>query len=363
MHKAFKYRLYPNKSQEIILNRTLQFCSYLYNAALQERRDAYKTNKVNISYKGQSCQLPFIKQNNPEYQEIYSQVLQNVLNRIDKAFDNFFRRIKNKETPGYPRFRSSKRYNSFTYPQSGWKLQGNHLILSKIGSLKLKLHRPIQGNIKTIDIKKENDKWYAIFVCETESSPLPQTNKFIGLDVGIESFLVTSDSEFIENPHYLKKSLDKLKDAQKKVSNKKLGSNRRKKSVKLLAKRHNKIKNQRKDFHHKLSRQFINNYDLIAIEKLKISNMIKNHNLAQSISDVGWGQFILLLKQKAEEAAREIIEVNPRYTSQTCSSCGQIVKKDLSERIHICDCGLQIHRDINAAINILRLGMSLQLKN
>ncbi len=353
--RTYKFRIYPNESQKEKLESTLGTCRHLYNTALEQRKTAYKRCQISLNYYDQAKELKDL-----EIKHIHSQVLQDVLKRADKAFQNFFRRIKQgEEKPGYPRYKGYNRYNSFTYPQSGFSLDKNKLKLSKIGTIKVKLHRQMQGTIKTCTIIRELNNWYVCLICEVEHISLLKTNKAVGVDMGLEKFASLSNGEHIPNPRYLRKSESKLKYEQRKLSRKKKGSNSRKKQREKVAKLHKKIYNQRNDFLHKESRKLVNTYDLIVFEDLKIKNMVKNSRLSKSISDASWGKFIDLTTYKAESAGREVRLVNPRNTSQKCSSCGQTVKKSLSVRTHKCTCGLTLDRDTNAAINILRLGTNL----
>mgnify|MGYP001601656919 CR=1 FL=1 len=364
LRKTFKYRLYPNRAQVVLLERQLVLCCEVYNAALQERRDAWRMGRNRISFPMQSAQLPLIKGDCSELREVYSQVLQDVLHRVDKAFDGFFRRAKRGETPGFPRFRSRRRYDSLTYPQLGFSLEGNYLALTKVGVLKVKLHRPLEGTVKTLTLKRECGKWYALFSCEVETAPLLPSDKAVGIDLGLESFLTTSDGEHVENPRHLRQAEFRLVKAQQRVSQRKKGGNRRRKAVRLLARQYQKVRNCRKDFHHKTARELVQSYGFIAAEDLRIRNMVQNGHLSKSISDAGWGQFVSILQAKAEWAGREVVLVNPRNTSQVCSRCGAHVSKPLSERVHSCPiCGLFLHRDVNAARNILALGRSVQVKS
>ncbi len=358
--KSFKFRICdPSKIVQERLEQTLYLCRSLYNASLQERRDAYQTNRISINYQHQQNQLPEIKETNPEYKHIHSQVLQNVLKRCERAFDGFFRRIKAKQTPGFPRFKSASRYDSFCYPQSGFSLMGDKLTLSKIGKVKIKLSRAVIGKIKTCTIKKEIDKWFAIFTVETSAEALPKTGDSIGMDAGILSFMTLSDGTQIDNFKYYESTQKKLRTAQRRVARRKKGSNGRKKAVLLLRKIHQKIKNQRNDFQHKVSTYLVKTYDVICIEKLSILGLSRGI-LSKQMNDVAIGNFFLKLKYKAENADKRVIEVAPHWTSQDCSACGERVKKDLSVRVHHClECGLILDRDENAAKNIHRLGLSL----
>jgi len=362
--RAYKFRIAnPSKAISLKLENTLKLCQSLYNAALQERRDAYKLNRISINYQHQQNQLPDIKQTNPEYKDIYSQVLQNVLKRVDYAFQGFFQRAK-KGKAGFPRFRSLNRYDSFCFPQSGFGLSGNKLTLSKIGTVKLKLSRKIQGKVKTCQIKRELNKWLVIFTVETAVEPLPKTGESIGLDMGISAFATLSDGTQIDNWKYYESSQKKLRVAQRRVARRKKGSNRRRKAVLQLKKIHQKIRIQRNDFQHKVSTYLVKTYDLIAIEKLSILGLSRGI-LSKQMSDVAIGIFFNMLRYKAECADKELAEIPAAFTSQDCSSCGERVKKDLSVRVHHCvNCGLVLDRDINAAINIknIALGQSVLAK-
>jgi putative transposase len=358
--KAYKYKLKPSAKIIAIFESWLALLCELYNAALEERRDAYRINHLSINYKAQANQLPEIKRDRPEFDLIHSQVIQNALKRVAFAFDGFFRRVKEGQKPGYPRFRSAFRYDSFTYPQSGFSLKGKKLHLSKIGKVKLNLSRPIEGEIKTCTIKREADGWYVIFAVEEprkEVTPAPKES--VGVDVGIESFATLSDDEAapIANPQYFRGAEKDLKKAQRRVSRRVKRSKGRKKAVRGLAKKHLKVKRQRRDFHFKEARKLVNQYQSIKVEDLNIQGMVKNHHLAKSISDAGWGKFIMILIFKAEEAGRTVIKVNPAYTSQDCSRCGHRNSITLATRIYECSkCRLLIHRDRNGAKRIEQKG-------
>jgi putative transposase len=359
--KAYKYKLKTNAKFEAACVAALGVCRELYNAALQERRDAYRINGISINYHAQAVQLPQIKQIRQDVGGVHSQVLQDTLRRVDKTFDAFFRRVKNGETPGYPRFKPASRYDSFTYPQSGFRLEGDKLHLSKIGSCRVRLSRPIEGIIKTCMIKRDVDGWYVAFAVEENHCRFfPKTGDAVGIDVGIENFATLSTGEVFENPEFLRESEAELKTAQRKVSLRKKRSNRRRKAARLLQKKHQKIQRQRSDFHHKTALKIVCEFDAIAVEDLNVRGMVKNHCLAKSISDAGWSQFILILTSKAESAGRVVIKVNPAYTSQDCSQCGHRVRKTLAMREHRCDkCGFVAHRDHNSALAVKgRAGLS-----
>ncbi|WP_027882351.1 RNA-guided endonuclease InsQ/TnpB family protein [Meiothermus rufus] len=359
MIKAFKYRLYPTKPQLRDLDKTLMLCRHLYNAALQERREAYKKAGVSVTYYQQKRSLPEVRTELPEYKGIHSQVLQNVIERVDKAFQGFFRRVKHGENPGYPRFKGQGRYDSFTFPQAGTtgvKLQegGKRVLLFGIGSVKMKLHCPLEGRLKTATLKREGEAWYIVFVCEVKPNPLPLNDEKIGIDLGTHPhFLVTSKGELVEAPRYFQKAEDKLARAQRSLSRKKRGSNRHKEARKRVAALHRKIANQRKDFHHKLARRLVNRYGTIVHEDLNIKALARSRS-AKGVQDAGWAQFLHILAYKAAEAGRRVIAVDPKYTSQACPVCGHREKKPLWVRAFTCPaCGASLHRDVAAAINVL----------
>lgn len=355
MFKAFRYRLYPTRAQEAALLEQLRLCRNLYNCALQERRDAYRKKGVTVTGYDQTKYLTEIKEALPEYKSVYSQVLQDVLRRLDKAFQGFFRRVKQGAKPGYPRFQGSDRYDSICYPQSGFSISDKTAYFSKIGNLKIKLHRPLEGRLKTATIRRDCGQWYVSYVCEVDAQPLPATGSVVGVDVGTTWFAITSDGEFIENPRHFQAAVKKLRVAQRAVSRKRnKRSNRRRKAVQRVARLHRKVSRQRLDFHHKTASRLTRAHDLIAHEALNVDGMMRG-NLARSIHDVGWGQFFALLSQKAACAARRVIAVDPRYTSQACSQCGHTSKANrVSQAKFVCvACGHTANADLNAAQNIL----------
>ena len=360
IRKTFKYKLNPTPDQEQALAFVVRRCRELYNAALQERRDAWQMCGVSVTSASQSAQLPAVKEVRPEYRDIHSQVLQDVLTRLDRAYQAFFRRPKAGETPGYPRFQGANRYTSFTYKQfgNGATLDKGCLILSKIGRLAMRWSRPLEGTPKTVTIRREADGWYVCFSCaDVPAQPLPLTGQKTGIDLGLESFATLADGSQIANPRIFRVAELNLKRAQRRVSRRKKGSNRRKKAVKLLAKAHQTVRRQRQDFHHKAALALVQQYDTIYHEHLQTGNMVKNHHLAKSITDAGWSGFLSILSFKAAYAGKTVVAVPPAYTSQACSGCGIMVKKGLSVRWHMCpECGTSLRRDHNAALNILRLG-------
>ncbi len=345
---------------EFVLRR----CRELYNAALQERRDAWQKCGVSVTVARQSAQLPDIKEVRPEYRDIHSQVLQDVLTQLDRAFQAFFRRIREGQTPGYPRFQGANRYNSFTYKQfgNGATLDNGVLVLSKIGRIAIRWSRPIEGTPKTVAISREADGWYVCISCaDVPVQPLPATGQEAGIDLGLEAFATLSNGERILIPACYRKAERHLKRLQRCVARRKKWSHRRRKAVTLLAKAHQTVRRQRQDLHHKVALQLVRQYDEIYHEDLQTANMVKNHHLAKSIADAGWSQFLSILAAKAAYARRRVVAVPPAYTSQTCSGCGVIVAKGLSVRWHLCpDCGTSLHRDHNTAKNRERAGLALR---
>ena len=360
MRKSFQFRIYPNKKQEVALEKTLTICRHLYNDSLAERKRQAELNRLKqsfnvfpwgypewINYYDQANQLPLTK--TAFQKEVHSQVLQNTLKRVERSFQNFF------NGAGYPRFQGRNRYNSFTYPGSGLKLNLNEgkLILSKIGGLKIILHREIEGKIKTCTIKRDVDQWYVSFSCEIDIPIIPiEVKTKTGIDVGLKPLVTFSNGEQIQPPKFLRKSEKRLAREQNHLSKKKKGSSNRNKQKNKVAIVHRRIRYQRKDFNHKLSTNLVNNYDNVVFEKLQIQNMLKNHCLAKSIVDASWSQLINLTIYKAEYAGKIVELVNPNGTSQTCI-CGYHVPKTLAVRVHSCpSCGLVLNRDHVSAMVI-----------
>ncbi len=289
--KSYKFKLRPSKTVQIKLEQTLVLCRELYNSALQERREAWKVNRISINYHIQRAQLPEIKIIRPEFNNIYSQILQDIIRRVGKTFDDFFRRLKRGEKVGFPRFKSKNFFDSFAYVQSGFRLDDDKLYLSKIGIMRIRQSRVLQGKIKTCIIKREVSGWFAIFTVENNPQPLPKTNQHVGIDAGIEFFITLSDGTQIQNPKWLQNTQQQLRLAQRSIARKKKGSKLRAKAILKLKKIHQKTKNQRNDFQHKISTRLVNEFDLIAIEKLQIKNLVKNNRLASTISDAAWNTF------------------------------------------------------------------------
>ncbi len=364
MKKAFQFRIYPNKNQEVKIVRTLNTCRHLYNNALAERKKQAELNRLRksfdvfpwgkpewIFYEDQANNLAADKDSFQK--EVHSQVLQNVLKRVQRSMDNFFR------GSGYPRFKGRNRYDSFTYPQSGFDVKINDgkegkLTISKIGTMRIILHRDIKGKIKTCTIKRDVDQWYAIFTVEIEKPVQKPIETMIGIDVGLTDLLALNNGEMIKPPKFLRKSELKLGKEQRRLARKKLRSNNRKDQKITVAKVHQTIRNQRKDFAHKTARNLVKRFDLIAFEDLQIKNMVQNHHLAKSIMDAGWYQLQTLTASKAEEAGKQVKLCIANGTSQTCHVCGNKQKMTLRDRIFRCNqCGNIENRDTNAANVVL----------
>ncbi|MCL5068922.1 MAG: transposase [Thaumarchaeota archaeon] len=364
MLRAYKFRFYPDAKQSSVLVKTLNSCCFLYNSALQERKYAYEARE-SLRCNDQINELPQLKKTLPEYREIYSQVLQDVLQRLDKAFNNFFGRVERIRKgeclkAGYPRFKPSWRYNSFTYPQSGFHILPNgHIELAKIGRLRVFIHRAISGRAKTLTVKRDSvGDWFVIISTELHlpkpKEEIIKKKSTLAIDVGIKNLVTLSTGEYVEPPQFFKRSEERLKRMQRELSAKKIGSNNRAKARVRLAWAHRKIERQRNDFLHKLSKALVDKTDLLVFENLQIPNMVKNHGLAKSIHDASWSKLIQLCSYKASSAGKSVELVDPRGTTQTCSGCGSVVRKSLSERVHRCPtCGLLLDRDLNAALNIL----------
>ncbi len=370
---TYKFKAYPSALQEYRMENWLYILCNLYNHALEERKRAWREEKKTITYSHQQNSLPKLKQKDPTLKLIHSQVLQDCLRRVDNAFQKFFR----KEAK-YPKKKKLPKYNSFTFPQVWMKQRGKLveviklerknsrfacLHLPKLGKLKIRLHREIDWTkARTVTVKREpSGKWYVCITVEVELDEILREaqEKAVGIDLGVKNLATTSEGEFIEHPKFLQRLEKRLKREQKKLSKKEKGSNNREKQRKRVAKIHEKIRNARIDFLHKLSRYLVNNYDYISFENLNVRGLVQNSNLAKLILDAGWGTLIAFATYKAVMAGARVVKVDPSYTTQDCSVCGFRVPKTLAERLHKCpECGAVMDRDYNASMNILRKGLA-----
>jgi putative transposase len=383
VRKTYQEKLRPTPAQARQLEAVLWRCRTLYNTALEQRIYLWKQRGVSLTRYQQEAELKVLRADLPEYAALHSHVLQDVLARLDKTSQAFFRRVANGEKPGFPRFHGRDRYHSFTYKEygNGAQLENGSLVLSKIGHIAVRWSRPVEGTPKTVTISREADGWYVSFSCaEVPIEPLPETGRETGIDVGLKVFLVTADGHVIANPRHYGTAERELKNAQQRVSRRKKGSKRRQKAVVQCAKKHQHVRRQRGDFHHKAALALVRAYDTIYVEAIQLTNLSRCpppvsdrnggylHNgasakagLNKSIHDAGWGHFLNILTFKAACAGKRVEAVNPAYTTQDCSRCGERVKKSLSVRTHVCTtCGLMMDRDENAARNIQWRGQRLR---
>jgi putative transposase len=381
--KTYQEKLRPTPTQKRALERVLWCCRTLYNTALEQRITAWQRCHISLTRYQQEAELKAIRAELPEYAAIHSHVLQDVLARLDKTYQAFFRRVANGEKPGFPRFHGKDRYRSFTYKEygNGARLENGALVLAKIGRIAVRWSRPVAGTIKTVTISKEADGWYVSFSCaDVPTEPLPLTGKATGIDVGLKVFLITADGQPVANPRHYRTAERLLNKAQQRVSRRKKGSNRRRKAVQVLARKQQHVRRQRCDFHHKTALALVRAYDTIYVEAMQPANLSRRpapkpdgnggyeHNgasrkagLNTSIHDAGWRHFLSILAYKAAWAGKRVEAVNPAYTSQECSGCGERTQISLSVRTHVCThCGLILDRDENAARNILWRGQRLR---
>jgi putative transposase len=356
----FQYRLYPTKQQLKKLDATLEECRWLYNETLAYRKAAWEERQEQVSWYDSKKRIPILKVERPTLSSVHSQVLQNVTERVELAFQAFFRRCKAGEEPGYPRFKGKGRYDSFTYTQSGFSITHDERVcLSKIGTIKMVYHRPIRGKIKTLTIyRSSTDKWYSSFSCEVEPERLPERSEQVGIDVGLKTFATLSTGQEIANPRFFRKEEKSLVKVQRKHSKLTKGTSERSKHSKVVARVHERIAFRRDNFTHQESRRIVDGFGVICVEDLQVNRMTHNHCLAKSIHDASWSGFFDKLFSKAGEAGRMAIKVNPAYTSQDCSRCHHRQVMPLFERIYHCPCCLlSIDRDLNAALNICAVGL------
>lgn len=373
MIRAFKFRLYPNVNQQRELAIMLETHRRLYNECLDYRKLAYEVYGASITFKDQRIWWARTWRDHPYYKRLNSNSADETIKRLDLAFQAFFRRIEAGQKPGYPRFKGRDRFDTIcfgTYP-NGIKLIDDRVRLQHIGAVKVKLHRLLRGKIKTASLKCEAGKWFVIFTADIGPCLLkPSTNPEVGIDVGLKSFLTTDTGEHVENPRYLKTTLPELRRTSRSLARKVRGSKSRRKARKCVAKVHAKVANQRRDHRHKVAFDLVSRFGFIAAERLDVLGLIeknsdepKSRRLTRPIQDVAWGGFLNTLRYKAESAGVAFVEVEPRGTTQLCSSCGAVVPKDLRERMHRCPhCGLVLDRDVNAARVILARGRLARLE-
>ena len=359
--KTFKYRLYPTPTQEQQMFQVLNVCRHFYNMCLEERKLTYELEGRSVKKSDQEKMGIHYRATFPQAKIVFSQTLQTVADDVDKAFQAFFSRVKAGETRGYPRFKSRNHFHSFAFKQFGVgaKMDGRRLKMFGIGRVRIRWHRPIEGVIKTVRIVYRVGQWFACFACEVPNQPeLPKTGRYIGIDVGVSALLTTSEGEKVENPKHYRLAQAKLRRVQRSLARKKKDSKNRRKALRVVQRQQMHTANQRGDLLHKLSTALIQVCDGMALEDLSIRNMVRNHRLSKSILDSGWGMFKQYLTYKAASAGREIMLVNPIYTSQDCSTPDCKYRHSilsLSERRWTCpECHVTHDRDINAAINILK---------
>jgi putative transposase len=388
VRRSFTFLLRPTARQVAALAACLEEHRQLYNAALEHRRTAYAKAGVSVRYGDQSAELKHIRGDDPGGQGRWSfSSQQATLRRLDKAFGAFFKRVREGRTPGFPRFKGRGWFDTVEWPKDGdgcrWDSQPQHptatyVRLQGIGHVRVHRHRPVQGRVKTISVKREGSRWYVALSCdEVSAEPLPATGAVAGIDLGVASLVTTSDGGQVANPRHLAATADRLGDVQRDLARKKRGSQRRRKQVAHLAALHAKVRRQRLDGAHKAALALVRAYDVIAHEDLRITNMTRSASgtvqapgrnvaaksgLNRSILDAGWGVFLTILADKAESAGRKLIAVNPAHTSRTCANCGHCAKDNrLTQAEFRCvSCGHAAHADVNAAINILRAGLALR---
>ncbi|ABW10669.1 DNA (cytosine-5-)-methyltransferase [Parafrankia sp. EAN1pec] len=394
MRRAFKFLLRPTARQATALTAMIDDHRALYNAALQERRDAYRhPSKATVRYGDQSAQLKEIRACDPDQGRWSFSSQQATLRRLDKAFAGFFRRVKAGETPGYPRFRGAGRFDTVEWPRDGdgcrWNSQPEHptrtrVRLQGVGHVKVHQHRPVAGTVKTVSVRREGRRWYVVLSCDdVPARPLPATGVVVGVDMGVASLVTLSDGRQVGNPRFLAAAAGRLARAQRELARKKRGSTRRRKTVAKVAALHRRVRRQRLDLAHTVARDLVRDHDLIAVEALRIVNMTRRavprpdpdrpgaflangqaakSGLNRSVLDAGWGVFLAVLRAKAESAGRVVVEVNPANTSRTCAVCGHChADNRRTQAAFVCvACGHAAHADVNAAINILRVGLARQ---
>ncbi len=364
VHRTYRFRVYPSRRQAIALEAQLGFACDLYNAALEQRKYAWRAGH-RLGYFSQCRDLTQVRSAGDGPPRMSCSAMRDPLHRVDRAFQAFFRRVRSGDRPGYPRFRSRRRYDSLTW-DTAWSIRDRRLVLPGIGHLKVKWHRelPAASQVCAVTVCRAVGRWYACFAVSLRVSTVPMSDArpAVGLDLGVQTFAALSTGELVPGPRAYMAAARRLRIAQRRLSRRVKGSRRRHKARLLLARQYERIRNRRNNHAHELSRRLVSRFGLIAVEDLNIRGLTRSF-LAREISDQGWAGFLRLLEYKAEDAGVQVVRVPPGGSSQTCSSCGVAVPKLLAERTHCCTtCGLVLDRDINAARNILRLGRSLQAK-
>lgn len=362
MIRTYTMRLKATSRQQTMLADTLEHLCVLYNSALEQRKCSWEAEKKGAGYYDQQLALTTFRQRSPEVREFPVALQRDPLRRIDLAFKAFFRRVKAKETPGYPRFKAKTQYDSFTVDGASFRINGDSVVIVKLGGFRFKTKYRLKGIPKTLHVRRCGKNWIANVVCDIGEAPAKvAVSKAIGIDLGLTTLATLSDGTEIANPRWTKQEADRLADANRCLALKRRGSNNRTKAKERLRRVHQRIAGLRSGYVTAQAKALVQKYDLIAHENLRIKNMVRS-NFAKSINDAAWGKLIWRLQCEAEKAGKWIIPVNPRNTSQNCSKCGEKVPKELSQRVHSCACGLILGRDHNAALNILALGESAALK-
>lgn len=364
MLRSYRYRLVPTKAQERSLITWIHLTREIYNAGLQERRDAWGKQKVHVSVFDQIKQLPGVRAARPEFEAVPSVVQRGALRRLDRAFAGFFRRCRTGGAPGFPRFKGRDQFSSILIDDLDQKnpivAGGKRVKIPMLGKVKLHMHRAIEGTPKAMRLTVDaGGRWFVTFACvDVQSRPLPATGRVIGVDLGLTTFAATSDGEMFINPRHERTARIATERAQRRVSRRKRGSKRRHAARVLYAKQRAHVAAVRREHHIQVARSLVSKYDVICVEALNVKGLARSR-LAKSVNDAGWGSFLHWLRVKAESAGREVVEVDPRGTSQTCPDCGTVAKKTLAERVHRCSCGLVCDRDVAAARVILGAGLAL----